>query len=88
MLSIPEEIPVTRPPETVAFAFTALHIPPLAVSLRVIVEPKQRFAAPDIVPTKGVGITVISNVHDIEGQYIEDAKEYEIEVEPRDKAVT
>ena len=62
MLSVPAITPVTTPPKTVALLLAVLHVPPLAVSLKVIIEPKQTLVAPVIVPATGNGLTVITYI--------------------------
>ncbi len=50
MVSIPAVIPLTSPPTTVALALVALHTPPGAPLVSVIVAPSHTLLAPKIVP--------------------------------------
>ena len=59
MVSNPALTPLTTPPATVALVFEALHTPPLAASVRVILAPTQTDDAPLILPASGVGLTSI-----------------------------
>ena len=58
---MPEATPVTTP---LAFTVAILvlvddHVPPLAPSVRLVVEPAQTVAVPVIEPATGNGLTVI-----------------------------
>ena len=57
-VSIPTAIPDTTLPATVALVLLADHVPPVAVSESVIVDNKQTFVDPVIVPALGNGLTV------------------------------
>ena len=57
-VSTPADIPVTNPPETVAFALVTDHIPPGAISVKVVVAPVHIAEMPRIVPALGNGLIV------------------------------
>ena len=58
---MPVDTPVTTPvPVTVAFALPALHTPPVAASVKLMVEPPHTVVGPLIVPALGAGLTVMS----------------------------
>ena len=58
MVSVPANIPVIVPPATEASAFTALHVPPVIVSDKLIVAPAHTDEGPLIDPAFGSGFTV------------------------------
>ena len=60
MVALPELIPVTIPPVTLATdVLVLLHVPPLAASLSVLFAPTQTVDAPLMLPALGNGLTVI-----------------------------
>jgi hypothetical protein len=61
MVIAPVPTPVTTPvAETVALVLgPPLHVPPVAVSLSVAVEPVHTVVLPDMVPAEAVLLTVI-----------------------------
>jgi hypothetical protein len=62
MVSNPADKPVTRPEAAIkAWLFEALHEPPVAVDVRVVVAPTHTAEAPESVPAPGIGFTVIAN---------------------------
>jgi hypothetical protein len=58
IVSMPGVTPVTTPPDTIAVALLALHVPPEAASVNVIDEPIHTPDAPAIVPALGSGLIV------------------------------
>ena len=54
----PVTIPLTEPIEAVPVALL-LHLPPVGVSLRVIVEPAHTLPRPAIVPGNGLTVTIV-----------------------------
>ena len=59
MVSVPAATPETIPTNTVAVALLLLHKPPVAASVKVVVEPAHTVDVPVIVPASGCGLTVI-----------------------------
>jgi hypothetical protein len=56
-------MPVTTPPDTVAFAvLLLLHMPPVVATLNVVVADSHTAAVPVIVPTEGDELTVTIEV--------------------------
>lgn len=62
MFTVPALMPVTMPPDTVAFVLLALHRPPVTGSVSVIVAPIHTSAGPLMAPAKGSGLMVINDV--------------------------
>jgi hypothetical protein len=62
---LPEETPVTTPPDdTVATpVLLLLHVPPVVASLNVVVEPIHSVAVPVIADTGAVILTMVVAVH-------------------------
>ena len=61
MVTTPAATPVTTPPLTVAVAVDELlQAPPEVVSASVIVEPINTAELPEIAPTAGVAVTVMT----------------------------
>ncbi len=60
MVSMPGEMPVTAPPEvTDAWVLLLPHVPPVTLSVSVMVLPVQTAVAPVIDPESGCGNTVM-----------------------------
>lgn len=57
MFTVPAEIPVTTPPDTVALLLLVLHIPPGVELVSDIVDPIQTVEGPAIVPALAAGRT-------------------------------
>jgi hypothetical protein len=62
IVQVPGETPLTTPPDTVALAFDALHVPPGTLAVRVIVVPAHTEEGPDILPADARGLTVTTAV--------------------------
>jgi hypothetical protein len=59
MVTLPEETPVTKPPDTVALPLLAVHVPPVKVGVRESEPPpSQTEERPAILPATGRGLTV------------------------------
>ena len=57
---MPAATPVTIPVVPIlAFALLVLHVPPVTVSVMVVVAPVHTVDAPEIAPAFGAGLTVI-----------------------------
>ena len=50
IVSIPAEIPVTTPPTTIARALLLVHVPPVVVSVNVMIEATHTLEGPCIIP--------------------------------------
>ena len=59
MVDVPAAIPVTTPPDTVAFALLLLQVPPALASVNIIADPAHTLEPPVIVPATGSGFIVI-----------------------------
>ena len=55
MVSVPAYKPVTKPADTVDKLLDALHIPPVAVSVSMIVDPIHKLESLEIAPATGSG---------------------------------
>ena len=63
MVSMPAVVPVTIPiDDTVALLLVALQVPPVTLSVRVVLDPAQTDDAPVIAPALGSGLIVITFV--------------------------
>lgn len=61
MTAVPADMPLTTPvdaPTSATVVLLLIHMPPVAPSVNVIVEPLHTLDAPEIVPADGAGITV------------------------------
>ena len=64
IVSVPTLTPVTSPPVTVALPLLAVHIPPVAGSVKEMDAPVHTMEAPLIVPATGKLLMVIAFVAD------------------------